>query len=282
MRLPSALMSAALVLGAAAAAHADEWNRSFPVHAAPVVHVRSNDARIQIMTWDRPEVAVRVVTSRWKIGRQVQVDASQNGDDVTVETHAPSFNFVFFDFTPRYVHVEVTVPRHSDLDLHSGDGSISIGAVEGHIHAETGDGGVIANGLHGDIRLHTHDGSIEAHELDGRVDASTGDGHVTVSGRFDALEVGSGDGRVDAEALPGSSLGPGWSLHTGDGSLTLRIPHDLKADLDAHTGDGGIHVDIPVEVSGFMKRTWMRGTINGGGPPLKLRSGDGSIRLTSI
>src|SRR5690349_24951797 len=110
MRLPPALLSAALLAGAAATGHADQWDRNFTVHGAPVLHVRSNDARIQIVTWDRPEVAVHVETSRWHIGRQVKVDATQSGDEVTVETHAPSFNFVFFDFTPRYVHVEVTVP----------------------------------------------------------------------------------------------------------------------------------------------------------------------------
>jgi hypothetical protein len=57
------------------------------------------------------------------------------------------------------------------------------------------------------------------------------------------------------------------------------VPPGLAADLDAHTGDGSIHVDLP-GASGSQKSEHMvLAKLNGGGPALVLRTGDGSITV---
>ena len=70
-----------------------------------------------------------------------------------------------------------------------------------------------------------------------------------------------------------------WRIRTGDGSVTLRLPENFTADLDAHTGDGKITVDFPVTASGSLGRSELRGKLNGGGQTLVVRTGDGPIRL---
>jgi hypothetical protein len=72
-----------------------------------------------------------------------------------------------------------------------------------------------------------------------------------------------------------------WSLRTGDGTIDLGIPRDLKANLDVSTSDGHVTLGLPVTVEGQVSHSRVSGTINGGGPSLVIHSGDGSIRLGS-
>jgi DUF4097 and DUF4098 domain-containing protein YvlB len=281
MRLFTLAAIAALALLPASPARADEWNRSFQVSGRPALRVETNDGRVVVTPWDRPEVAIHVTTYGWHIGSQVRVTAEQSGSEISVNAHVmPTFGIMFGS---HWVHIEVSMPRKADLNVHTGDGGVQIEPLEGQVRVWTGDGHIEARGLRGDVNLRTGDGGIEATGLDGRLVASSGDGHITVRGRFDALDVSSGDGSIEAEAIAGSLLGAGWTLHTGDGGLTLRVPSGIKADLDASTGDGHISVEIPVEVEGeWRPRRELRGTINGGGPLLRLRSGDGSIRIEKL
>jgi hypothetical protein len=84
---------------------------------------------------------------------------------------------------------------------------------------------------------------------------------------------------VDAVARAGSKMTQGWSLETGDGAVTMRIPHDITAMLDARTRDGHINVQIPITVQGRLSGRELVGELNGGGPPLRIRTSDGSITL---
>jgi DUF4097 and DUF4098 domain-containing protein YvlB len=143
----------------------------------------------------------------------------------------------------------------------------------------TSDGAIEVHDLKGDLALHTSDGSITGENLDGTLAAGTSDGSIRVSGRFDRLDLGTSDGRIDAAAGAGSSADAGWTLHTSDGPLRLRLPPDIKANIEAQSGDGGISVQLPIEVSGQWSRHRLSGTLNGGGAPLRLRTGDGSIRI---
>ena len=116
-------------------------------------------------------------------------------------------------------------------------------------------------------------------EIDGRLKARTGDGHVQATGRFDSLDLSTSDGRVDATASAGSRMLAAWSLETGDGAVTLRVPHDIAAFLDARTHDGRINVEIPITTQGRLSGHALVGDLNGGGAPLRIRTGDGAITL---
>jgi hypothetical protein len=115
--------------------------------------------------------------------------------------------------------------------------------------------------------------------LSGRLEADTGDDHMNVRGRFDVLDLRTGDGGIEAAAEAGSKVEAAWPLRSGDGSITLRLPEGLGAELDAHTGDGGISLEKPVTVTGTIKENAVRGTLGPGGAPLRIQTGDGSIRL---
>ena len=266
----------------AAPASVTRYEKTFPTAGRPALVLRADDASVHVTNWDRPAVGIRVTTRGWSFGtHNVFVDASQSGDRVLCEVREPH-RLVSFEIGSRTTRVDVSLPRDADLDVSTGDGAIVLAPLSGEISAHSGDGAIEADGLRGRLSLSTGDGTIRATGLDGSLVARSGDGSITLDGRFDRLEVGTSDGRVTATAREGSRLAEGWDLHSGDGSLTLRVPAALRADLDLHTGDGSLTVDLPVETSGRMEHHTLFGRMNGGGPLLRMRCGDGSIRLTGL
>jgi hypothetical protein len=284
MRASSPLLWLSLVAstGLAPTASAEttgRWEQTYHVHNRPSVEIDTNDGEVVVRTWDRPAVTVQVSTVGWRIGPGgVEVNGAQGGDEVHVMARTPHWEFMFF---PRHrtLRIEVWAPEAADLDLKTGDGDVTVPAMRGRVAVRTGDGSIAVAGARGELRLWTGDGRIVGRSLDGTLDAHSGDGSMSVEGRFDGLTLGSGDGSITAEVMPGSRFAVGASVSTGDGRLTLRVPADLKADLDAHTGDGAIDVDLPLTVAGRVSRNHVHGSLNGGGPLVRLSSGDGSIRV---
>jgi DUF4097 and DUF4098 domain-containing protein YvlB len=268
------------VLGCVASpARGDEWSHRYPVKATADVHVKTDDGSVRIESTDAAEVAAHVTTEGWRIATgEVEITESQAGDRVEIAVHLPNHNN-WLSFGHRSVRVVVQVPKHADLDIRTGDGSVEVQPVSGRLSISTGDGSITASGLEGDIRLHTGDGSIRASGLGGQLKADTGDGHMTIGGRFDLLDLSTGDGGIDADVQPGSRVATAWSLRSGDGGIKLRLPEDLGAELDAHTGDGHISLDKAIAVSGSISASTVRGKLGAGGQPLKIHTGDGSIQL---
>jgi hypothetical protein len=249
----------------AAASHpglADQWNKNFTVGAQPEVRVDTNDADVAVRVSNVTAIGARVITSGWRIGPgDVRVAEHQTGDHVDLEVKIPPLHF---NFGQRWVKIELEVPPATKADIHTGDGNIR------------------ATGLRGPIKLVTHDGNITGEDCDGALEASSGDGNIHVHGRFSSLDLHSGDGNIEAEVRPGSRMTGSWTVRSGDGGVTLRLPHDFAADLEAHTGDGSITVDLPVTTRGGEHENSLVGKLNGGGALLTIHTGDGSIHLSQM
>jgi DUF4097 and DUF4098 domain-containing protein YvlB len=280
--------TAALLAGIAIAAgampvRADQWSKTYQVNGRADLHVMTGDGDVIVTGTDQHQIDARVTANGWKIGpNDVQIIESQSGNSVSIEVKVPHWGFSMFGGNHRSLRVEVGVPRELDLDVRTSDGNVTAQGVSGKIQFDTGDGNVTAGNIKGDIRIHTGDGHIEGHNFDGSLDANTGDGNLRIDGRFDALALKTGDGNIEAQAGSGSKVANGWSLHSGDGHITLRVPSDLNATLDAHTGDGSITLDIPIQVSGSLSHSSVRGKLNAGGPTLAISSGDGSIHIEKL
>jgi DUF4097 and DUF4098 domain-containing protein YvlB len=246
--------------GLALPASADQWSKSYPVSGKPDVWVSTGDGSVKIDVWDESRIEARIDTVGYEINKDFRLEESQSGNRVRIETKFPDTQWGLHA-SRRSLMVTLKVPRESNLDIHTGDGSLTV------------------VGATGDLRLRSGDGAIDAKGIGGRLTASSGDGRVSVEGRFDLLNLHTGDGPVEAAARAGSTAAESWSMTTGDGSVTLRLPDEFKADVDAHTGDGSITVDLPLTVTGTIERSHVRGTLNGGGGSVTVRTGDGSIHL---
>jgi hypothetical protein len=284
MRFAAPLAAALVVLALATPASARTWSQKWPVGAHPVVHVTTNDARVRIHRGvpGQVEALVEYTVQFWGVHSRVrdpEITLTRVGDVITIAARTRT-NLVVFGGVNERFHVDVTLPPDCDVQVRSGDGSVECDAVHGNVDLQAGDGHVTAHGVRGSTRLATGDGGIDADGLDGNLDAHSGDGHLHVAGRFDRLNLRAGDGRVDATVLRGSALAEPWSLASGDGGITLRIPRNLQALLDASAQDGIVHVELPVDTGPRRSHHELRGELNGGHVPLRVHSGDGSITLT--
>ncbi len=243
------------------AAWADEWTKHWTVSGKPELRITTSDASLIVEAGSDHSIDARLITTGYPIGATgVHVEERQVGDKIQIDVKVPNMHWSFGNHSVR---LEVRVPRDLIADLHTGDGSISL------------------RGLRGDLRADTGDGSIHGEDLDGGLDANTGDGSVRVAGRFDKLQLHTHDGSVEAQVKEGSHLDGDWRIQTGDGSLHMRVPKNLAADLEAHTGDGHITIDLP-GASSAKGAHFTQAQLNGGGHALLLRTGDGSITVSSL
>jgi hypothetical protein len=288
------LAVAAIVPGA----QAEEWTKSYTISGRANVRVETNDGSVRIATSDTKQVEFIVDYNGYKLDKDLHIESRQNGDHVELSARVSGHWGFSWGGNHRNARIEVRMPRDADLQIdtgdgsvqtqpingkikiHTGDGSVRCEAVNGDVDIDTGDGSITLEGAKGDVRLRTGDGHIDARNVDGKLDATSGDGHIKIDGRFDALNIKTGDGSIDARVLPGSKLVSGWNIHTGDGSVDLVLPGELQANIDASTNDGRISLGIPVTVEGTFSTSQLHGKMNGGGQPLTIHTGDGSIRLS--
>lgn len=287
----AALLAAGLVSPAMAA----EYVKQYTVSGRPTVHVNVGDGSIHVITSDSPQVEFRVKYEGYTLDRNLFIESRQDGN--RVELKARSKLGIAIGINVRRLSTEVRMPKDADLQLETGDGDVDVASLNGTVTLQsgdgrlrvshlsgtidlhTGDGAISADSLKGSIRLRTGDGSIDASDVDGKVEATTGDGPIHLAGRFDGLDLRTGDGSISARVASGSSMSSSWNIHTGDGAVDLALPTDFKADLKASTSDGHITLGLPVTVEGEVSPSRVAGKMNGGGAPLMIRSGDGSIRL---
>jgi hypothetical protein len=256
------LLILALAVASALPARADDWSKTFNLTGKPDLRVETSDANIRVETWDQNTIEARVTTARYKIGEDgIKIVEHQTGDVVQLEVRYPHSHGLTIDWGQRRVDIDIHMPREGKVNLRTSDGKIEIG------------------GFKGEMDLHSGDGSEILDAVDGKLRATTGDGHIRANGRFDELDLKTGDGHVDVRAAAGSSLNASWRLETGDGNVTLEIPGDMAADVDLHTGDGHIDVDMPVTTEGKIRENEVHGKVNGGGNLMTIHTGDGSIRL---
>jgi DUF4097 and DUF4098 domain-containing protein YvlB len=269
----------------ARARYVERDEKHFPVAGKPEVVLSTFDGSIEIRPWDKPDVQV-IVEKRGRDKEDVaviDVQASQNGNRIEVTVSEPKnsggFNIHFNNH--RSAKLIVSVPAASDVAAKSGDGSIDIEQVTGRVQLRSGDGAIRGRSLVGEVTAHSGDGSITLDGVNGTLNVDTGDGSITLGGMLANVHARSGDGSVRIQAEPGSMPNADWDITTGDGSVTLALPDDFGAELDAHTGDGGIRmVDITLSnVTGQSGRNTLRGRLGPGGRNLRVRTGDGSITL---
>jgi len=249
-----------VLVAAAIGVHAEEWTKTYPVSGKPDVRVDTGDGSIHVSSGNEGGVKATVSTCGWKIGRDdVRVEEHQSGNRIEIVVKIPPGPH--FVVGCKSVSVELAVPKEVDLELHTKDGSI------------------VAEGTKGTARLSSGDGRIDVRDVEGTINADTQDGNINVDGRFEVLNVRTGDGRIDAAARPGSRMTAGWSIRTRDGNISVRLPGDIAAELDARTSDGKINCEFsgPVTSGTEEDARSVRGKLNGGGPLLEIRTQDGRV-----
>jgi DUF4097 and DUF4098 domain-containing protein YvlB len=268
--------------------------RTFAVTGTPDVQLETFDGSIEIHSWDRGEVEVEIERRAMdqQLVDEMKVSAEQQGSRIVVKVTGPArpgveVIQVGFSFGPS-ARLRVALPRESHVSATSGDGSITVDDVRGRIGLTTGDGSVSGSRVSGDIVVRSGDGSIRMERIEGALDLETDDGSITLEARPTKLRAHTGDGSMRLEIEPGSVMSADWDLQTSDGSVTLSLPLAFNAVIDAETRDGTVrasHAGLRREAregdeaDRDERRRSLRATLGSGGYTLRIRSGDGSIRI---
>ena len=195
----------------------------------------------------------------------------QNGDSIQIgERHAgDKYRNITIDY-------DVTLPRGAKVEASTGSGDIETEDVGSTLSADSGSGSVRARAVHGPATLRTGSGDIELEEnAQGEVRAHTGSGSIRIREMNGALYAQTGSGDIEANGkITGESR-----LETGSGSVRLTIGNGAGYTLDATTGSGTIHTQSPIQMSGNINSHHVNGTVNGGGPTLRIVTGSGDVEI---
>ncbi|MEO5897583.1 MAG: DUF4097 family beta strand repeat-containing protein [Vicinamibacterales bacterium] len=259
--------------------------KRFKISDTADLRVTTFDGSIQIRGWDKPDVLIEI-EKRGPTRESVdalEITAEQSGNVIDFEVKPPrseSFRGMGMHRTPS-ARLIVSVPHSANIRARSGDGSITIERVNGKIELRTGDGSIRSSEVTGDLSFDTSDGSVTVERSEGRLAVETGDGSVTVSGKFASMKLHTGDGSVTFRADRETVMADDWDITTGDGSVAVYLSQAFGGELDAHTGDGSIRNDLEAfaSASADNARRTLRGKIGAGGKLLRIRTGDGAIKL---
>jgi len=188
-----------------------------------------------------------------------------------------------------------------EAGLNTGGGEIRIREALGPVRANTGGGNIQVDRAAGPVTASTGGGQIDVGQSDGPVAAETGAGSIKVRaakgvrcesgagaiqllGVYGRLRAATGMGSILAELVAGKPLEDSV-LSTASGDITVFIPSNLAVTIQALTDSRGfqkIISDFPEIRPGTEShgaRAEAQGSLNGGGPLLKLTVSNGTIYL---
>jgi Toastrack DUF4097 len=271
--------------------------KTFKVTGQPEVVLDTFDGSIELHSWDRNEIEVEVEKRAMEqtLLDEIKIDAQQEGDKIVVRVTGPRAErhgvTIGMHISPT-ARLRVAVPKNANINAVSGDGSIKAEAIEGKIVLRTSDGSIVGTRLGGDIQMRSGDGSIRIDNATGKLDLETDDGSVGVEARPSVLHLRTGDGSVRVTLEPDTVMTDNWDITTSDGTVVVTLPGLFSAEIDAETSDGAVRTNHPLldddrgesrEGEGRderrERRRTLRSKLGDGGKILKIRSGDGTIRI---
>ena len=265
--------------------------KKFTVTGTPEIELATFEGSIEIHSWDRSEIEVEIEKRAMdqETVDDMTVTAEQQGNRVVVKVAGPSRGSdsdrvqIGIHFSPS-ARLRVVLPRTSQLTASSGDGSIVVEDVDGKLTLRTNDGSVRGSRLSGAIHVRSGDGAIRLERVEGALDVETDDGSITLEAKPSVLRARTNDGTIRLEVQPDATATEDWDLQTSDGSVILTLPSDFNALIDAETRDGVVrasHASVRDERRGDSDddRRILRTTLGSGGKTVRVRTGDGTIRI---
>ena len=148
--------------------------------------------------------------------------------------------------------------RNNDVSVHF---VVKVPATA-RVDASTVNGDLTIEGTSGDIEARTVNGDLEARSTSGRVEASTVNGGITVRTSL--------------------SKTSGVEYSTVNGSITIELDANSAVDVDLSTVNGRISSDFPMTLDGTINPRRIRAKIGAGGPSLRAKTVNGSIRIRKL
>lgn len=246
--------SCALSAAVAFAEEVREFHKELSLDPLGRVSIETYKGSITVSTWEKPRVEIHARVVPDETGqdqaekvRKTEVRIEGSGSSVRIESdydRAKKWGFAFWgnDGTLPFVHYTIRMPRSAKLEIEDYKSRIRIAALDG------------------DLKLNTYKGRVDLEGVRG-------------------VELESYKGEVRAAF---SSFDRESEFETYKGDISVEMPPNARFDLDAEIGRRGdlnLGFDLATREGHRLGRDRYRGSVNGGGPRLRLQTYKGSLSV---
>jgi hypothetical protein len=272
-------------------ASAEEWlEERIPVEPGGTLYVDLDRGSVEVRSHDRDEVWIEANARGWSSGL-VLFTVERSANDVQLDGSIDHWMPSLLG-RPR-IEVRCTVPREFAVEVETGGGRIEIERVSGRVFAttrgsriglreiggpallRTSGGSIRVQGLGGDLRAKTSGGRISIEQVEGDVEARTSGGSIDVEDVRGQIDATTSGGSIRARFV----AEPWGRLETSGGSIKVQCDTRRGFEVDARSSGGSVKLEPRLDPGGRAGRNEVRGTVNGGGPPIVMRTSGGSIKL---
>lgn len=253
---------------------------SVPAPSGRALSIYNANGKTRVTGEDREDIEIRVHKSvradcpdlAEKLLDLISIQHSRSGEVLEIEVQIPR------KCSRRAVaHIDVSVPRDTQLALTSTNGKICLEGLERSIRARSSNGSVSINDVHGDIDVTTANAKVTCRASHGRLHARSSNGKIEVGRHSGSIDASTSNGviRASVEALGRDGI----SLSTSNGRIVLELAEDADADVDIRVENGSIRNDLDLEDEVGETSGRIRGRLGKGGAPIRLRTSNGTVSL---
>lgn len=288
-------------------------DRSFPVGEKAVLKVDSFYGRVNVCEVpDAREISVAVIQTA-DVDTEADMDRCLKALDLRVErtrlggvaVSARFRNFVTWSWKtwpPVALVYEIRVPPRCDVEIETGEGAISTGALRGRVVLRSESGAIFSGEVDGSVKVRNRTGAVGITACTGPVDVSTDTGNITVGRVGGRATLASSGGLIELQRASGevvvrgdgsdarvgfvSPIRHAANISTSGGSVSLVMENSAACTLDVRAsvfGKVALRGDLPLAVSaGGVGQSALKAEVNGGGARIQARSSGGNVLLRGV
>jgi RNA polymerase sigma factor (sigma-70 family) len=256
--------------------------RSFATGATPRVIVELYNGGVTVQAKGQGAVSVQVTKQGHGLTEEAAKEALKNvqvemthKDDVVHITARPAVEEQRHHSSGA--SAEVQVPAGAVLELHTGNGPVTVTGGTGAVKVKTSNGKVQVQDSKGSQHLDTANGPIIVVGGTGRLELKTTNGAIDIRAEKAVITAKTSNGSI---RFQGTLADGAQAFHTSNGSIEISLPADARFRFDAETSHGRITNEFGKNQAVRGQRLRMDGTV-GANPAtsLKLHTSNGSIAL---
>ena len=191
------------------------------------------------------------------------IKKSREKDRIIYQTEAPTASPE--GILSTRVNYQINAPQDIAVVIRNGRGNVKIEGITGNQDIGAANGLVELKGVIGRFQVTVIKGSIK--------------GEIWLNG---ASEFSTTGGSIELNILDNLSFP--LALEATDGHINLRLPAEYSADLEAQCDNGRVISEVPLtyEIEPQKSESILQGSLNDGGPLLKLSTSNGDITIQEI
>lgn len=280
----------------------EKFEKTVAVDKKSKISLSNISGNIEVETWDKAEVKILALkksrADSLKIAQEnagkVSIEVEKENDTLVIKTGYPKRSGGSLNVS---VDFQVTVPSQVSLKIRSINGDVKCSQLDGFLKVNSVSGDLILEGSGEGADCESVSGDIEIKEVKGDANLKTISGNITVGNITGSAKAESVSGSiklnniekakiVDVNTLSGDIDYTGdigaegsFTFKTHSGDLKINLPANAAFELEVKTFSGSIESDFEISLSGKFSGKELRGTVNGGGADLEMKTFSGDVYL---